>query len=54
MDIGHLGENVYLQAEALGFATVAVGAFDDDALTNLLPLPENYEVKYLLPFGPKH
>jgi SagB-type dehydrogenase family enzyme len=53
MDIGHLGENIYLQAEVLGLATVAIGAFDDDAITGLLPLPNNYEVKYLLPIGPK-
>ncbi|TET33099.1 MAG: SagB/ThcOx family dehydrogenase [Planctomycetota bacterium] len=52
MDVGHMGENIYLQAEALGLATVAIGAFDDDAITNLLPLPKNYEVKYLFPIGP--
>jgi len=52
MDIGHMAENIYIQAEALGLATTGIGAFDDAAITSMLPLPENYEVKYLLPVGP--
>jgi len=29
MDLGHSGQNVYLQAEALGLGTCAIGAFTD-------------------------
>ena len=36
MDVGYKSQNIYLQAEALSMATVAVGAFDDDAVKELL------------------
>lgn len=32
IDIGHSAQNVYLQAEALGIGTVAIGAFNDKKL----------------------
>ncbi len=40
MEAGCVSENIYLQAEALGLATVAVGAFDDAALERILALKE--------------
>ncbi|MCK4244984.1 MAG: SagB/ThcOx family dehydrogenase [Candidatus Omnitrophica bacterium] len=49
MEIGHIGENIYLQAEAMDLATVAVGAFNDAAVKKLLRLKE--EVLYLMPVG---
>jgi SagB-type dehydrogenase family enzyme len=30
IEVGHVGQNIYLQCEALGLATVAIGAFYDD------------------------
>lgn len=51
MDIGHSAENVYLQVEALGLGTCAIGAFDDDKVTQLLNLPPNEEPMYLMPVG---
>jgi len=36
MEAGHIGQNIYLQATALGLGTVAVGAFDDDEVALLL------------------
>ncbi|MFB6095716.1 MAG: SagB/ThcOx family dehydrogenase, partial [Halodesulfurarchaeum sp.] len=35
MEAGHVGENIYLQAESLGLATVAIGAFRDRDLREL-------------------
>lgn len=36
MEAGCICQNIYLQAAALGLGTVAVGAFNDDALNRLL------------------
>ena len=36
MEAGHIGQNIYLQATALGLGTVAVGAFDDEGVKKLL------------------
>lgn len=36
MEAGYVNQNIYLQAEALGMGTVAVGAFSDTKLTDLL------------------
>ncbi|MFO7957498.1 MAG: SagB/ThcOx family dehydrogenase [Candidatus Brocadiia bacterium] len=51
MEAGHIGENIYLQAEALGLGTVAVGAFRDDALGRVFGLPENQDALYVMPLG---
>ncbi len=51
MEAGCVSENIYLQAEALGLATVAVGAFDDAALERILALKE--APLLLMPVGPR-
>lgn len=51
MEAGHAAQNVYLQATALGLVTVAVGAFDDDALARILVLADSERPLYLLPVG---
>lgn len=51
MEVGHVGENLYLQATSLGLGTVAVGAFRDDEIKRLLVLPKNLEPLYIMPFG---
>lgn len=51
IEVGHAGENIYLQAEALGLATVAVGAFSDRGVKEVLKLEE--EPLYLMPVGKK-
>jgi SagB-type dehydrogenase family enzyme len=38
MEAGHISQNIYLQATSLGLGSVAVGAFRDEDLDNLLDL----------------
>lgn len=51
MEVGHAGQNIYLQATALGLATVAVGAFRDEEVKQVLRLGEQYQPLYIMPVG---
>ena len=51
MEVGHAGQNLFLQAEAMGLATVVVGAFHDDKVDKLLSLPDDIQVLSLMPVG---
>ncbi|MDI6889092.1 MAG: SagB/ThcOx family dehydrogenase [Methanocellales archaeon] len=51
IEAGHVGQNIYLQAEALGLGTVAIGAFYDDEVAKLLHLPEEHQPLYVMPVG---
>lgn len=50
-EVGHAAQNVYLQAEGLGLATVIVGAFEDDAVRRTLGLPRRTEPLAIMPVG---
>ena len=57
IEVGHAGQNIYLQATALGLATVAIGAFDDEQVGKVLGLDKEYkplsimEPLYIMPIG---
>ncbi|GAJ24920.1 unnamed protein product, partial [marine sediment metagenome] len=52
IDAGHICQNLYLAAEAIGCGTCAIGAYDQDAMDNLLRLDgEDEFVVYLAPVG---
>lgn len=51
LDAGHLGENLYLVATALGLGPVGIGGFFDVELNTLLDLPEGEEAFYLVCIG---
>ncbi len=51
MEIGHVGQNVSLQAVALGLATVMVGAFEDEQVGKVLKLEEQIKPLYIIPVG---
>ena len=51
IEVGHSAQNVYLQAEALNLGTVAIGAFVDSRVSELLQLPSDEVPIYLMPVG---
>ena len=51
MEVGHVAQNVLLQATALGLHSVIVGAFDDDAVHTTLATPDDCAPLCLIPIG---
>jgi SagB-type dehydrogenase family enzyme len=49
MEVGHVGQNVALQANALSLGTVMIGAFDDKQVKEVLGI--NEEPLYIIPVG---
>ena len=51
IDLGHAAQNIYLQATAMGLGPVAVGAFHDTSVAELLSLSEEEHPLYIMPIG---
>jgi len=51
MEAGHVAENIYLQAESLGLGAVAIGAFYDDEVREVISAPSEYIPLYIMPIG---
>ena len=51
MEAGHAAQNIHLQAEALRLGSVAVGAFDDASVSEVLSLPKDLEPVYMVVVG---
>lgn len=51
IEAGHAAQNLFLQAQALGLASVVIGAFDDGAVSRALGLPGDVEPLLLMPVG---
>ncbi len=51
LEAGHVGENIYLQAESLGLVTVSLGSFDSNQLSQKFELPSNETPLYIFPIG---
>ena len=51
IEAGHVSQNIYLQCESLNLGTVAVGAFNDDAVQRVLELPADHRPIYIMPIG---
>ena len=51
IEVGHVGENIHLQAVALGLATVEVGAFRDEEVRKVLGVDEQIKPLYIMPVG---
>lgn len=51
LEAGHAAQNLLLEATAMGFGAVPIGAFDDARLREVLDLSSDREVVYLIPIG---
>jgi SagB-type dehydrogenase family enzyme len=51
MEVGHVAQNVYLQAQSLGLGTVIIGAFDDERVREVLELQADENPLALMPIG---
>jgi len=53
MEVGHVGQNLFLQAEALGLGAGIVGAFNDADVSKVLGSPPSHEPLLVVPVGYK-
>jgi SagB-type dehydrogenase family enzyme len=51
IEAGHAGQNVFLQAEALGLCAGIVGAFDDREVIRQMDIPDHHEPLLIMPVG---
>lgn len=51
VEVGHCGQNICLQATALGLASVPVGAFWDRQVQEAMCMPQDIEPVYVIPVG---
>lgn len=51
IEVGHAAENLHLQAVALGLGSVPIGAFNDEAVSRILNLPDRERPIYIIPIG---
>ncbi len=51
IEVGHVAENIHLQAVSLGLGSVPVGAFSDEDVKRVLSLPEEEVPLYIIPVG---
>jgi len=51
MEVGHVGQNIHLQAEAIGLGTVVIGAFRNDEVIEVLHLLPRHEPLSVMPVG---
>jgi SagB-type dehydrogenase family enzyme len=51
IEAGHIGQNIFLQAQALGLEAGIVGAFQDAELIDAMNIPSSHEPILLMPVG---
>ncbi|MBW1768453.1 MAG: SagB/ThcOx family dehydrogenase [Deltaproteobacteria bacterium] len=51
IEAGHIGQNIFLQAEALGLSAGIVGAFQDNILIKSMGIPKDHEPLLVMPVG---
>jgi SagB-type dehydrogenase family enzyme len=53
IEAGHIGQNIFLQAEALGLGAGIVGAFHDEDLIRVMGIPKDHAPLLIMPVGYK-
>jgi SagB-type dehydrogenase family enzyme len=53
IEVGHVGQNLFLQAEALGLGAGIVGAFNDLEVSKVAGFPSKHEPLLIMPVGYK-
>jgi len=53
IEAGHIGQNIFLQAQAMGLAAGIVGSFDDEKLTRVMGITKTHEPLLVMPVGYK-
>jgi len=53
IEAGHMGQNIFLQAQAMGLAAGIVGAFEDDKLIRVMGINETHEPLLVMSVGYK-
>lgn len=53
IEAGHAGQNIFLQAEALGLGAGIVGAFYDQDVIRVMKIPRSHEPLLIMPVGYK-
>ncbi|MCS7234127.1 MAG: SagB/ThcOx family dehydrogenase [Synergistetes bacterium] len=51
LEAGHIGQNIYLACAEKDLGTVAIGAFNDEAVSRVLALPQDIAPLYIFPIG---
>ncbi len=51
IEAGHVGQNIFLQAVAMGLGAGIVGAFDDKKLISIMSMPKTHEPLLVMPVG---
>jgi SagB-type dehydrogenase family enzyme len=53
IEVGHVGQNIFLQAGALGLGAGIVGAFHDASVAEAIGAPQKHKPIIIIPVGYK-
>jgi SagB-type dehydrogenase family enzyme len=51
IEVGHIGQNVFLQCDALGLSAGIIGAFNDSKMARAISAKKNHEPLIIMPVG---
>jgi SagB-type dehydrogenase family enzyme len=51
IEAGHIGQNIFLQTQAMGLAVGIVGAFEDEKVIKVMGIKETHEPLLVMPIG---